>query len=75
LGILHKREKDVCDQCGEKFTKYEDLISHARHIHRHPMKKIDCTTSERSIKGRSRAENTKICMSIDKESFYSPSRC
>ncbi|HKH85811.1 MAG TPA: C2H2-type zinc finger protein [Nitrososphaera sp.] len=41
MGILHKREKDVCDQCGEKFTKYEDLISHARHIHRHPIVKCD----------------------------------
>jgi hypothetical protein len=42
LGILHKREKDVCDQCGEKFTKYEDLISHARHIHHHhPIVKCD----------------------------------
>jgi DNA-directed RNA polymerase subunit RPC12/RpoP len=41
LGILHNKEKDVCDQCGEKFAKYEDLISHARHIHRHPIVKCD----------------------------------
>lgn len=39
LGILHKKEKDVCEQCGEKFAKHEDLISHARHIHHHPIVK------------------------------------
>jgi hypothetical protein len=38
LGILHhNKEKNVCEQCGEKFTKYEYLISHARHIHNHPL--------------------------------------
>lgn len=43
LGILHKKEKGVCDQCGEKFTKYEDLINHSRHIHHHPIVKCsDC---------------------------------
>jgi uncharacterized Zn finger protein len=36
LGILHKIEKNVCDQCGEKFSKYEDLITHTKHIHHHP---------------------------------------
>jgi transcriptional regulator NrdR family protein len=41
LGILHKKEKDVCDQCGEKFTKYEDLISHERRIHHHPIIKCN----------------------------------
>jgi uncharacterized C2H2 Zn-finger protein len=41
LGFLHKKEKDVCDQCGETFTKYEDLISHARHIHHQPIVKCD----------------------------------
>jgi uncharacterized Zn finger protein len=41
LGILHKKEKDVCDQCGEKFTKYEDLINHARHIHHYPIVKCN----------------------------------
>jgi hydrogenase maturation factor HypF (carbamoyltransferase family) len=43
LGILHhhNKEKDVCDQCGEKFAKYEDLISHARHTHHHPIVKCD----------------------------------
>ena len=41
LDIFHRREKNVCDQCGEKFAKYEDLISHARHIHHHPVVKCD----------------------------------
>lgn len=39
LDILHHKEKIVCDQCGEKFSKYEDLINHARHIHHHPIVK------------------------------------
>lgn len=39
MGILHKKEKDVCEQCGEKFAKYEDLISHARQMHHHPIVK------------------------------------
>ncbi len=44
MDILHKKEgkeedDDVCDQCGKKFTKYEDLIHHARHIHHHPIVK------------------------------------
>jgi hypothetical protein len=39
LGILHHKERNVCDQCGQKFAKYEDLISHARHSHRHPIVK------------------------------------
>jgi len=38
MDVLHKG-KDVCDQCGEIFTKYEDLISHARHVHHHPIVK------------------------------------
>ncbi len=37
MGILHRKEKDVCEQCGEKFTEYEDLIAQARHIHQHPI--------------------------------------
>ena len=42
LGILHlKKEKDVCDQCGEKFAKYVELISHARHVHHHPIVRCD----------------------------------
>ena len=39
LGILHRKEKTVCGQCGEIFAKYEDLITHARHSHHHPIVK------------------------------------
>ena len=45
MDILHKKEgkeeedDNVCDQCGEKFTKYEDLIHHVRNIHHHPIVK------------------------------------
>jgi uncharacterized Zn finger protein len=40
LDILHhQKEKIVCGQCGEKFAKYEDLITHARHVHHHPIVK------------------------------------
>ena len=39
LGILHRKEKAVCGQCGEIFAKYEDLIMHARHSHHHPIVK------------------------------------
>lgn len=39
MGIFHRKEKNVCDQCGEKFANYEDLISHARLIHHHPIVK------------------------------------
>ena len=35
MGFLHHKEKNVCDQCGEKFATHEDLINHARHIHHH----------------------------------------
>jgi uncharacterized Zn finger protein len=41
LDILHHKEKNVCDECGEKFAKYEDLINHARHIHHHPIVKCN----------------------------------
>jgi uncharacterized Zn finger protein len=39
LGILNKRGTGVCEQCGEKFAKYEDLIDHARRVHHHPIVK------------------------------------
>jgi hydrogenase maturation factor HypF (carbamoyltransferase family) len=45
LDILHKKEgkeeedDNVCDQCGEKFTKHEDLIHDLRNIHHHPIVK------------------------------------
>ena len=41
MDILHHKEKHVCEQCGEKFRNYEDLISHARHVHHHPIVKCD----------------------------------
>jgi hypothetical protein len=42
LDIFHhhnKEKEDVCDQCGEKFSNYEDLINHARHVHHHTIVK------------------------------------
>jgi len=43
MGILHHKEKNICDQCGEKFVEYGDLINHARHIHHHPIVKcVEC---------------------------------
>jgi hypothetical protein len=41
LDFLHHKEKNICDLCGEKFKRYDDLISHARHIHHHPIVKCD----------------------------------
>ncbi|MDP8903044.1 MAG: hypothetical protein M3M86_04655 [Thermoproteota archaeon] len=41
MDILHKKEKNVCDECGEKFRKYEDLINHTRHIHHHSIVKCN----------------------------------
>jgi uncharacterized Zn finger protein len=41
LDILHHKEKNVCDECGEKFANYQDLINHARHIHHHPIVKCN----------------------------------
>ena len=39
MDFLHNKEKNTCDQCGEKFSKHEDLINHARHIHHHTIVK------------------------------------
>ena len=33
--------KFKCDQCDSKFSKYEELISHARHVHHHAI--VKCT--------------------------------
>ncbi len=30
---------NVCDQCGEKFESYVELITHARHVHHHAIVK------------------------------------
>jgi uncharacterized Zn finger protein len=38
MDLFH-RKKNVCDQCGQKFENYEDLIDHARHVHHHPIVK------------------------------------
>jgi DNA-directed RNA polymerase subunit RPC12/RpoP len=40
MNLLH-RNKNVCDQCGEKFDSYDDLIIHARHVHHHTIVKCD----------------------------------
>ena len=29
----NKNVPDKCDQCGQKFKKYDELIAHARHVH------------------------------------------
>jgi hypothetical protein len=50
LGILHRIEKDVCEQYGEKFVKYEDLINHARHIHHHPIVNVMDVANSSSMK-------------------------
>ena len=38
MNLLH-HNKNVCDQCGEKFGSYYDLIKHALHIHHHTIVK------------------------------------
>ena len=38
---LLNRNKNVCDQCGEKFDSYDELIKHARHTHHHTIVKCD----------------------------------
>ena len=37
--LFHKENNNTCDQCGEKFEKYDELIAHARHVHHHPIVK------------------------------------
>jgi uncharacterized Zn finger protein len=32
MDLLHRR-KNICEQCGEKFESYDELIKHSRHIH------------------------------------------
>jgi hypothetical protein len=42
-NILFHKNKNVCDQCSQKFEKYDELIAHARHVHHHPIVKChDC---------------------------------
>ena len=38
MDLLHHK-MNVCDQCGEKFESYEELIGHARHVHHHTIVK------------------------------------
>lgn len=38
MDILH-HNTNACDQCGEKFESYEELIGHARHVHHHAIVK------------------------------------
>ena len=39
----NKNVPDKCDQCGQKFEKYDELVAHARHVHHHPIVKChDC---------------------------------
>src|SRR6266540_242528 len=39
VQVTFHHNKNVCDQCGQEFKNYEDLIDHARHIHHHPIVK------------------------------------
>jgi len=42
MNLFH-RNKNVCDQCGQKFEDSHALIDHARHVHHHPIVKChDC---------------------------------
>jgi uncharacterized Zn finger protein len=36
MDLFH-RNKNICDQCGQKFEEYDELISHAIHVHHHPI--------------------------------------
>ena len=45
MNLLH-HNKNVCDQCGEKFGSYDDLIKHAVHIHHHTIVKCQYCGNE-----------------------------
>jgi DNA-directed RNA polymerase subunit RPC12/RpoP len=38
MDLFH-RKKNICDQCGEKFESYNELIIHSRYVHHHPIVK------------------------------------
>lgn len=38
MNLFH-HTKYECDQDGEKFKSYDELIQHARHVHHHPIVK------------------------------------
>lgn len=40
-------KKFNCDNCDSKFSKYEELISHARHVHHHAI--VKCTGCEKEF--------------------------
>jgi hypothetical protein len=33
IGLLH-REKNECDDCHQRFSSYDELVNHARDVHR-----------------------------------------
>ncbi len=37
MGLF--RKKFECDQCKMKFSKNEEFVDHARHVHHHPIAK------------------------------------
>ncbi len=39
-------KKFSCDQCKTRFKSYQELISHARHEHHHPIVKCDICGQE-----------------------------
>jgi len=42
-NVLFHKNKNVCDDCGQKFEKYDELIGHARHVHHETIVKChDC---------------------------------
>jgi len=34
-----QQNENICEQCGEEFGSYKDMIAHARHVHHHPIMK------------------------------------
>lgn len=53
-----KLKKNKCEQCDEKFSKYEDLIHHARHVHHHTI--VKCTgCSKEFIHEKDRLHHTR----------------
>lgn len=43
FGRKNNDNNNICDQCGQKFEKYDELIAHARHVHHETIVKChDC---------------------------------
>jgi transcriptional regulator NrdR family protein len=38
---LFQRKRNICDECNKKFSHYEELVEHARHIHHKVITKCD----------------------------------